>query len=112
MNTAVVDIESWVTGRIASGEFVIYAVSINGHSVYASCPARMSLVLEEQPVHGCRYYTVKPSGHWAAMEEWALNTFGEVGDMWDTECHRWYMNNSKFWFRNKKDLEWFVLRWS
>jgi hypothetical protein len=24
---------------------------------------------------------------------------------------RWYMNNSKFWFRDKKDLEWFLLRW-
>ena len=24
---------------------------------------------------------------------------------------RWYANNSKFWFRNKQDLEWFLLRW-
>lgn len=34
---------------------------------------------------------------------------------WDgvwTPDQRWYANNAKFWFRNPKDRDWFVLRCS
>lgn len=77
------------------------------------------LVLNEQPVHGAKYHTVEPiGGSWFEMESWCRQTFGEPGDMWDSndwcwpETARWLQNNRKFWFRNKKDRDWFILRWS
>jgi hypothetical protein len=47
------------------------------------------------------------------MMEWMINTFGPsaVDGVW-TPGMRWYANGAKFWFRNQKDLDWFVLRWS
>lgn len=76
------------------------------------------LVLGQQPVHGARYYTVEPQGGvWADMEAWCRATFGEPGDMWESndwcwpESARWLQNNRKFWFRNERDRDWFILRW-
>lgn len=76
------------------------------------------LVLNEQPVHGARYYTVEPvGGSWAEMEEWCKTTFGEPGDMWESndwcwpESARWLQNNRKFWFRTERDRDWFILKW-
>ena len=77
------------------------------------------LVLSEGKVYGSRYYTVEPvGGNWLEMESWATKTFGPVSDVWDLgkkkapepSC-RWYMNDRKFWFRNEKDRDWFILRW-
>lgn len=77
------------------------------------------LVLNEQPVHGARYHTVEPiGGNWIEMEAWCRSTFGDPGDMWDSddwccpENARWLQNNRKFWFRNQKDRDWFIVRWS
>jgi hypothetical protein len=41
------------------------------------------------------------------------NSFGPTAHdgVWTPDM-RWYANNAKFWFRNKKDLEWFLLRWA
>lgn len=65
-------------------------------------------------VYGQQYLTVQPmdSVKWKEMEAWVVETFGPTSHdgVW-TSNMRWYMNNSKFWFRNKKDLEWFLLRW-
>jgi hypothetical protein len=79
------------------------------------------LILDEGTVYGSRYYTVEPvGGNWHQMELWCFETFGDAGDkhkVWGEvkspePLQRWYMNNRKFWFKNRKDLDWFVLRWS
>jgi hypothetical protein len=50
------------------------------------------------------------------MEAWSIETFGSAIDsIWEASPDliygRWYMNNSKFWFRNEEDRTWFMLRW-
>lgn len=76
------------------------------------------LILSEGRVYGARYYCVEPvGGQWHEMEEWCLDTYGNPGKhMWGEKtapepAQRWYMNNRKFWFREEKDRNWFVLRW-
>lgn len=76
--------------------------------------------LSESRVYGSRYYTAHPKGYtpnwdnqtWNKMVSWCTDTYGATptDGVW-TPNARWYINNSKFWFRNKKDLEWFLLRW-
>ena len=63
-----------------------------------------------------QYLTVAPmnaEGQWGDMMEWMVKTFGPTAKdgVW-TADQRWYVNNAKFWFRNAKDRDWFVLRWS
>lgn len=67
-------------------------------------------------VFGKEYLTVAPmnaEGMWPDMMEWMVETFGPTArdGVW-TADQRWYANNAKFWFRNQKDRDWFVLRWS
>jgi hypothetical protein len=76
------------------------------------------LVLTENRVHGARYHCVEPvGGNWREMEAWCFKLFGDVGNNigWaeseNPKCHRWYMNNRKFWFRNEADRTMFVLKW-
>lgn len=83
----------------------------------------MELIIDEGRVFGARYYTVNPDikayepfwyhQDWHDMENWCKETFGAIPSdgVW-TPNARWYMNNRKFWFRDKKDLEWFVLKWT
>jgi len=85
----------------------------------------MTIIFErsEGRVYGARYLTVQPelgnswiyssSNNWKEMTEWMIETFGPTpkDGVW-TPNARWYVNNSKFWFRNEEDLNWFVLRWS
>lgn len=84
----------------------------------------MELELSEGRVSGARYYTVHPVPNWDLtgdwgdidtwknMTDWATAIFGpEPEDGVWTPGARWYTNNAKFWFREKKDLEWFVLKW-
>jgi hypothetical protein len=64
-----------------------------------------------------KYLTVAPmnaEGKWSDMIEWMVTTFGPVDDSHGvfTPNQRWYANNAKFWFRDQKDRDWFVLRWS
>lgn len=77
------------------------------------------IVLAERRVHGARYYTAEPvGGNWLNMETWAMDTYGSPGEFWSKEdfvwpeCPRWFMNDRKFWFRNERDRNWFVMRWS
>jgi hypothetical protein len=68
-------------------------------------------------VFGQEYLSVAPmnaDGKWADMMEWMVTTFGPVDDSHGvfTPDQRWYVNNAKFWFRDAKDRDWFVLRWS
>ena len=67
-------------------------------------------------VFGHDYLTVAPvnaEGMWNDMMEWMVTTFGPSAKdgVW-TPDQRWYANNAKFWFRDQKDRDWFVLRWS
>jgi hypothetical protein len=73
------------------------------------------LTLGDGTVYGARYLTVHPSNSskWNEMMEWMIKTFGPTAHdgVW-TPNMRWYANNAKFWFRNEKDMNWFILRWS
>jgi hypothetical protein len=78
------------------------------------------LIPSQGTVYGSRYYCIEPiGGNWLEMETWCYETFGETGSIWQEtknltpEPHkRWYANNRKFWFRNEKDRDWFVIKWS
>ena len=73
------------------------------------------LQLSEGRVYGARYLTVHPTNgtRWDDMTAWMVKTFGPSAEdgVW-TPNMRWYANNSKFWFREEKDLTMFILRWS
>jgi len=65
---------------------------------------------------GQEYLSVAPmnaEAQWSDMMEWMVNSFGPTpfDSIW-TPDQRWHVNNAKFWFRNAKDRDWFVLRWS
>ncbi len=77
------------------------------------------LVLSEGKVYGARYYCVEPiGGNWMEMESWCLDSYGNPGQhIWGDDKapepqQRWYMNNRKFWFRNERDRNWFIMKWS
>ena len=82
--------------------------------------SKIILDCSEGTVYGQTYFTVHPhSGlyarmteKWQEMLEWMIATFGPApkDGIW-SPGGRWYANNSKFWFRDKKDFEWFLLRW-
>jgi len=83
----------------------------------------INLDLSEGKVYGARYYTVEPQfgGHihtwfrtkWNEMVEWCVATYGPAPkDGVFEPGGRWYTNNSKFWFREEQDREFFILRWS
>jgi hypothetical protein len=70
-------------------------------------------------VYGQTYLTIKPHHmDWLGLEVWCTRTFGPAGnDMWGVDdppnpANRWYMNNGRFWFRDRRDYDWFILRWS
>ncbi len=85
----------------------------------------MELTQDEGRVYGARYYTVQPVpswdfyhtqagvDRWNDMVVWCVETYGpsSVDGVW-TPGMRWYVNNAKFWFRNKDDMAYFILRWS
>jgi len=83
----------------------------------------MDMTIDEGRVFGARYYTVEPQvinwnldGDWGGidiwdqMELWCTETYGESKGAFEPS-QRWYANSSRFWFREKKDLEWFILKW-
>ena len=79
------------------------------------------LVSEILPGHNILYHTVKPEGRslmgewdiWNNMIAWCVDTYGPTpkDGVW-TPGQRWYVNNSRFWFRDIKDKDWFILKWS
>jgi hypothetical protein len=85
----------------------------------------MQFKMDEGRVYGARYYTVEPVADfplfdvpWYDMIEWIEQTLGpSEGSIWFSKNvapeagQRWYTNNSKFWFRNEADRNWFILRW-
>jgi hypothetical protein len=118
-------------GGWKKGELIFMAVGRNtGKSMFSSTALQRlwndlqnrpveELVLNEQVLSGCRYYTVEPiGGNWKDMELWAFQVFGNPGEIWPKqefvwpEIPRWVMNNRKFWFRNERDRTMFIMRWS
>lgn len=62
---------------------------------------------------GLRYYTVEPPYGWSInAQEWCKQTFGKMGNVWNTTPDRWYANNAKFVFRKESDRTLFLLRWA
>ena len=77
------------------------------------------LIISTGTVYGTSYHTVYPvGGDWRAMEEWGIQTYGQIGSVWRKDFKvlepgsRWYMNDRRFWFRDERDLTLFLLRWS
>lgn len=83
----------------------------------------MELKQCEGRVYGARYYGVEPiwgdgylagwyNQRWNDMLAWCVETCGPtpIDGVW-TAGAKWYVNNSKFWFREKDDLAYFILRW-
>jgi hypothetical protein len=72
----------------------------------------MKFSVEETRWHGARYYAVKPLSHrsWQDIETWCMRTFGEPGSLWTAQAERYYLNNSRIYFREQGDLALFVLR--
>ena len=81
-------------------------------------PYKLKLSVIE--IHDESYYEVKPVGwmhrdelRWNDMIAWVVDTFGPTArdGVW-TPGQRWYANNARFYFKDIKDRNWFVLRWS
>ena len=78
------------------------------------------LTISSGRAYGIQYHCVHPVPFWEVkntmwhqMMEWSIATFGPtpLDGVW-TPNARWYANDSKFWFREEKDLTMFILRWS
>ena len=82
----------------------------------------MELIQSEGRVFDARYYTIEPTWawdvgwynqYWNDMVAWCVKEYGPTTkDAAWTPGMRWYVNNAKFWFREKDDLMYFILRWS
>lgn len=128
-----IDIEtmSMNSGGFAAGEIaVMMGTRGTGKSMMSTYAAMFDSIFKPRPltdiklsegrVYGARYHCVEPvGGDWKDMEKWCDETFGpHGGPVWGNDPNkppfpneRWYMNNSKFWFRTEKDRDWFLLRW-
>jgi hypothetical protein len=66
-------------------------------------------------VYGQEYLTVAPimgsTDKWHDMVVWMNNTFGPSPDLREANA-RWYVDSGKFWFRDARDRDWFVLKWA
>jgi len=65
-------------------------------------------------VYGQPYLTVIPvnaEGKWYDMVVWMNNTFDPSPDTREANA-RWYVDSGKFWFRDARDRDWFVLKWA
>jgi hypothetical protein len=91
----------------------------NWEQIRAELNELYRLEIDTGTVYGQEYYTVMPKGwmwrdfEWNDLREWCDETFGPTpaDGIW-TPDQRWYVNSERFWFKNQKDRDWFVLRWS
>jgi hypothetical protein len=100
-----------------TGEIKIYDgtswIRADSSSLDLNLPSVDRLTFDTGTVFGQDYLTIQPHGlDWAEVINWCTQSFGTVGDIWNKTHDRWYANNSKFWFRDRKDYDWFVLRWN
>lgn len=87
---------------------------INGEEVLNE----YTIEYETRKYSNTEYYVVKPRGmvgnrdfNWDDMIAWSVKTFGPSKGVWD-QGERWYCNNARFYFQDKKDRDWFVMRFS
>ena len=78
------------------------------------------LKLSQIELNGELYYEIRPVGwmhkdelQWNDMITWVVDTFGPTArdGVW-TPGQRWYANNARFYFKDIKDRDWFIMRWS
>lgn len=78
------------------------------------------LKLSQIELNGESYYEIRPVGwmhkdelQWNDMITWVVDTFGPTArdGVW-TPGQRWYANNARFYFKDIKDRDWFIMRWS
>jgi hypothetical protein len=129
-----VDLEAYIPSKgFGAGEIgVMMAGRGTGKSQMAHYAAIFNSIFTPVPlseikvstgkIYGQPYHTLQPiGGSWKEMENWCTETFGPGStDLWEGSRNshvpnpgeRWYMNNSKFWFRDVKDRDWFIMRWN
>lgn len=97
------------------GTFYVY----NGHSWSPLTNAdveepKPELIYDTGTVFGEEYLTIEPQRYnWKELEAWCTESFGLRGDMWENKVSaRWYANSGKLWFRDRRDHDWFILKWS
>lgn len=108
-----------MAGR-GAGKSQVAAFTRLWQDIFESSSKVSELILSEGTIYGSRYHTVEPvGGSWHEMEAWCFETFGGTGSLWNETknltpepLQRWYMNNRKFWFKEEKDRDWFVIRWN
>ena len=128
------DLKPWHKNMLAgmpTGELKVIAMARNsGKSMLSSAAFRRlwediykekaveDLILSEGKVFGATYYCVEPvGGNWRAMSAWCRKSFGDPAEVWKAhefiwpDCGRWYENDRRFWFRNERDRDWFIIRW-
>lgn len=108
-------------GGVSKGELTVIATSRNiGKSQLMKLWNQVyfnevkTLDLDEGKVYGETYYVVKPYGYnWFDLEEWCVESFGPSPKegVWQPGA-RWYANSASLWFRDPKDRDWFLMRWS
>lgn len=88
----------------------------------------MAITTGTGTIYGARHYWVHPvpnwdldgdwggSDIWSEMIKWNIENFGnskwDAGKETPIPGQRWYASSAKFWFRDKDDFAYFVLRWS
>jgi hypothetical protein len=84
----------------------------------------MAITTGKGTIYGARYYWVKPLGwmlngdnaSYSEMVQWNVEQFGNT--KWDAgketpiPGQRWYSSSARFWFKDKDDFAYFLLRWS
>jgi hypothetical protein len=79
------------------------------------------MIVDSGRVYNQPYITVAfptSSNPWIELHQWCTEMFGTEGsEMWGISpapkpASRWYINNSKFWFRDEADASMFLLRWT
>jgi len=70
-------------------------------------------------LHEMPYHVISPiisMDEWYILVEWCVDTFGASGTddlpgIWSKQ-QRWYVNSSRFWFRDESDRDLFLLKWA
>lgn len=130
MSLVSIDIEAWFGERLGGfkqGEMIILASRSSGksmfwdNSVYTKNPCK-EIMLPMKSVGSTKYkfsrakwYTAQiPLGQFEKMQErieWCEKHFGDepqTPDAWS----RWHVDYLTIKFRDSKDYEWYMLRWS
>lgn len=84
------------------------------------------LEISQGTIYGQDYYCVRPVGYhwrepqveWNEMIQWCIDTLGVCSytndsrpGVWEPD-QRWYVNGTRFWFKDEADRTMFVLRFS